>query len=214
MCSTQSPSSFPNVAFEVVPVSAWLTMALSCPFKEDCLVLPLSILTGHKMQSALKTSITSNTEIISAAFSPQFCARGYLFPREQARPWDHFSTSFTLIPLARLYDEWPEDDRDQDPVVTSAPISHWSHDEWPEDDADQGLVVTSAPVSLWSRWPGYPCWVASGWPWPGPCGHWPWCPQPQSLHPCQDKHIIMKYKLQDKNRSMRTSIVGLLVALS
>ena len=43
MCSTQFLRSFPNVAFEMVPVFIWLTMALSHPFKEDCLVFPLSM---------------------------------------------------------------------------------------------------------------------------------------------------------------------------
>ena len=34
MCSTPYLRSFPNVAFEMVPVFVWLTMALSRPFKE------------------------------------------------------------------------------------------------------------------------------------------------------------------------------------
>ena len=39
MHSTPSLQSFPNVAFETVPMFVWLTMALSHPFKEDCLAL-------------------------------------------------------------------------------------------------------------------------------------------------------------------------------
>ena len=42
MRSTPSLRSFPNVAFETVPMFVWLTMALSRPFKKDRLVLPLS----------------------------------------------------------------------------------------------------------------------------------------------------------------------------
>ena len=42
MHSTLSIRGFPNVAFETVPVFVWLTMALSRPFKEDRLALPLS----------------------------------------------------------------------------------------------------------------------------------------------------------------------------
>ena len=34
--------SFPNIAFETVPRFVWLTMAHSCPFKEDRPTLPLS----------------------------------------------------------------------------------------------------------------------------------------------------------------------------
>ena len=40
--STPSLRSFPNVVFETVPMLVWLTMALSRPFKEDRLALPLS----------------------------------------------------------------------------------------------------------------------------------------------------------------------------
>ena len=42
MRSTPTLRSIPNVAFETVPMFAWLTTALSRPFKEDCLALPLS----------------------------------------------------------------------------------------------------------------------------------------------------------------------------
>ena len=42
MRSTSSLRSFPNDAFEMVPLFIRLTMALSHPFKEDCLMLPLS----------------------------------------------------------------------------------------------------------------------------------------------------------------------------
>ena len=41
MRSTMSLRSFPNVAFETVPVFAWLTMAPSRLFKGDRLALPL-----------------------------------------------------------------------------------------------------------------------------------------------------------------------------
>ena len=40
--STPSLRSFPNVAFEIVPMFVWLMIALSCPFEENCLALPLS----------------------------------------------------------------------------------------------------------------------------------------------------------------------------
>ena len=43
MCSTLSLWSFPSVIFETVPMFTWLTTALSHPFKEDCLALPLPI---------------------------------------------------------------------------------------------------------------------------------------------------------------------------
>ena len=36
MRSTPSLRSFPNLAFEMVPMFIWLTMTLSCPLKEDC----------------------------------------------------------------------------------------------------------------------------------------------------------------------------------
>ena len=42
MRSTPSLKSFPNLAFATVPVFVWLSMALSRPFKEDRLGLPLS----------------------------------------------------------------------------------------------------------------------------------------------------------------------------
>ena len=43
MCSTPSHRSFPNVVFETVAMFIWLTMSLSCPFKEDCLALLFSM---------------------------------------------------------------------------------------------------------------------------------------------------------------------------
>ena len=42
MCSTPSLRSFPNVAFETVPMFVSLMMALSHPFEEDRLALRLS----------------------------------------------------------------------------------------------------------------------------------------------------------------------------
>ena len=42
LCSTPSVRSFPIVVFETVLMFVSLMMALSCPFKEDCLALPLS----------------------------------------------------------------------------------------------------------------------------------------------------------------------------
>ena len=42
MRSTPSLTSFPNVAFETVPVFVWLTMALSRPSTKIVLALPLS----------------------------------------------------------------------------------------------------------------------------------------------------------------------------
>ena len=43
MRSTTSLRSFPNVAFETVPMFVLLTMVLSRPFKEDRRALPLSV---------------------------------------------------------------------------------------------------------------------------------------------------------------------------
>ena len=43
MCSTPSFRSFPNVAFEMVPMFVWQMMALSRPFKENRLALPPSM---------------------------------------------------------------------------------------------------------------------------------------------------------------------------
>ena len=43
MCSTPSHRSFSSVVFETVPMFIWLTMALSRPFKEDCLALLFSM---------------------------------------------------------------------------------------------------------------------------------------------------------------------------
>ena len=42
MCSTPSLRRFPNGAFKTGPMFVWLTMALSRPFMEDRLALPLS----------------------------------------------------------------------------------------------------------------------------------------------------------------------------
>ena len=42
LMGSKKPIIMPNVAFEIVPMFVWLTMALSRPFKEDCLALPLS----------------------------------------------------------------------------------------------------------------------------------------------------------------------------
>ena len=42
LCSTPSVRSFPIVVFETVLMFVSLMMALSCPFKEDCIALPLS----------------------------------------------------------------------------------------------------------------------------------------------------------------------------
>ena len=39
---TPSLRSFPNIAFQTVPMFVWLTMAFSHPFKKDRLALPLS----------------------------------------------------------------------------------------------------------------------------------------------------------------------------
>ena len=41
--STSPLRIFPNVAFQTVPMFAWLTMALSCPFKENHQMLPPSM---------------------------------------------------------------------------------------------------------------------------------------------------------------------------
>ena len=42
MCSTPSLRSFPNIAFETVPMFVWPTTAILHPFKEDHLARPLS----------------------------------------------------------------------------------------------------------------------------------------------------------------------------
>ena len=41
ICAPPRLRSFLNIAFETVPMFVWLMMALSCPFKEDSLALPL-----------------------------------------------------------------------------------------------------------------------------------------------------------------------------
>ena len=51
MRSTLSLRSFPNIAFETIPVFVWLTVGPSGPFKKDCLVLPLSKSCKCKMES-------------------------------------------------------------------------------------------------------------------------------------------------------------------
>ena len=48
MRPTPSIRSFPNVLFETVPMFVWLTMALSRPFKEDRLALPISTLLSSR----------------------------------------------------------------------------------------------------------------------------------------------------------------------
>ena len=66
MRSTPSRRSFPNVAFETVPMFVWLTMALSRPVRKDRLVLPLSTYASPLqaidgvMSLALCTSIYSH----------------------------------------------------------------------------------------------------------------------------------------------------------
>ena len=60
MRSTLSLRSFPNVAFKMVSVFVWLIMALSRPFKDDHLVLPLS------------TPLSSRWSVV---WCPWLCAR-------------------------------------------------------------------------------------------------------------------------------------------
>ena len=60
MHSTPSLRSVPKVAFETVPMFVRLTMALSRPFKEDRLALPLS------------TPLSSRRSVVRC---PRLCAR-------------------------------------------------------------------------------------------------------------------------------------------
>ena len=60
MRSTPSLRSFPIVVFQTVPMFVWLTMALSHPFKEDRLALPLP------------THVSSRRSIV---WCPWLCAR-------------------------------------------------------------------------------------------------------------------------------------------
>ena len=54
--------SFPNFAFETVPMFVWLTMALARPFKEDRLALPLSTPLSSFL-SLLKCCFTSTETV-------------------------------------------------------------------------------------------------------------------------------------------------------
>ena len=60
MRSISSLRSFPKVTFKTVPMFVWLTMALSRPFKEDRLALPLS------------TPLSSRRSVV---WCPWLCAR-------------------------------------------------------------------------------------------------------------------------------------------
>jgi len=60
MRSTPSLRSFPNLAFETVPVFNWLTMALSCPFKEDCPALIHIIHNGAADNGPAQERVVSN----------------------------------------------------------------------------------------------------------------------------------------------------------
>ena len=73
MRSTPSPRIFPNVAFETVPMFVLLTMALSRPFKEDRLALPLS------------TSLSSRRSVVRC---PWLCA-----PHVVSQASQHFRPS-------------------------------------------------------------------------------------------------------------------------
>ena len=67
LCAWKSPyalhpvslRSFPNVAFEMVPMFVRLTMALSRPFKEDRLALPLSTPLSTPLSLALCLQVVS-----------------------------------------------------------------------------------------------------------------------------------------------------------
>ena len=74
MRSTPSLRSFPNVAFETVPMFVWLTMALSRPFKEVHLGLPLLsscktgarvILEPHLFQQLFQSPYKTEARVIS-----------------------------------------------------------------------------------------------------------------------------------------------------
>jgi len=57
MRSTPSPRSFPNIAFETVPMFIWLTMALSCLLKKDSLVLPLPLWSAACISNVIKKAV-------------------------------------------------------------------------------------------------------------------------------------------------------------
>ena len=77
--SSTSLRSFPSVAFEMVPVSIWLTMALSRPFKEDCLALILSDLPRSKplVTVAVPTSLSAQSFAFILACPGQYTHRSF-----------------------------------------------------------------------------------------------------------------------------------------
>ena len=72
ICALCHLSSFPNVAFETVPMFIWLTMALYHSFKEDRLVLPLSTPLSSRIDGVMMSLVLS-PEVVPQA--PQ-----HLFP--------------------------------------------------------------------------------------------------------------------------------------
>ena len=64
MCSTSSLSSFPNVAFETVPLFVWLTMVLSRPFK-DHLAFPRPLPLSSRDQLCVSLALCLNGSVSS-----------------------------------------------------------------------------------------------------------------------------------------------------
>ena len=85
ICSTPSLRSFPNVGFETVPMFIWVMTALSCPFKENCLALPLSTLLSSRQLMVC---------VMSSALCPQVVSQDpqhYRSSEEQATSEDCFA---------------------------------------------------------------------------------------------------------------------------
>ena len=59
--------SFPNFAFETVPKFVWLKLALSHPFKEDRLALPLSTPLSCRRSMVWCPWLCARTEVVSQA---------------------------------------------------------------------------------------------------------------------------------------------------
>ena len=98
MHSITSLRSFPNVAFETVPMFVWLTMALSRPFKEDHLAVSLStLLSGIPKGSCW--SLLSSAVLCSWAdslWSPLLCTVHWWKPPQSlksAPTWSPFLSS-------------------------------------------------------------------------------------------------------------------------
>ena len=105
MRSTPSLRSFPNVAFETVPVFLWLTMALSRPFKEDRRPLSLSTSLSSRRPiydvlgfvpagSGSSSSILPRRRPLVMVALPASCLFARSFPSTPACPGQYIQKSF------------------------------------------------------------------------------------------------------------------------